>query len=407
MTQYRFKGVDQAGKKVIGKIDAGSILDVRMILRSQGIRPMRISKLGMLEADLMGMLSKSMVGVSLEVKVAFTRQLQVLISSGIPLIQALEVLTDQASDTTFRNILVVVKDKVAQGSYFWEALNSYTNVFPRLYIALVRAGETSGSLDQMLKRLTRYLEDADSMRKKVKSAMMYPIVVVGVGTLIIAGMLMFVIPKFEEILKTNNTELPGPTRFVIWLSHYLWDNFFIILGSVVFVIYLIVRYFKSEEGRAFRDRLLFKAPLFGPILQKSAVARFSRTLQTLLSSGINLLDAIDICRSTIDNAVLEDAVGKIRVDIEAGKTIGAVVNKIAAFPKMAIQMIQVGESTGNLDKMLEKVADFYEADVEILVSGLTKLIEPLVLVFLGVAVGGIMIAMYLPIFKLAGGVATE
>jgi type IV pilus assembly protein PilC len=407
MTQYRFKGVDPAGRKVVGKIDAGSVLDVRMILRSQGIRPMKINKLGVFEADFMSMLTKGLVGVSLEVKVAFTRQLQVLISSGIPLIQALEVLTDQAVDANFRNILTVVKDKVAQGSYFWEALNGYNHVFPRLYIALVRAGETSGSLDQMLKRLTRYLEDADTMRKKVKSAMMYPVVVVTVGVAIIAGMLMFVIPKFEEILKTNNTELPAPTKFVIWLSHYLWNNFLIIAGCIGLVVYLTVRYIKSEEGRAFRDRLLFKAPLFGPILQKSAVARFARTLQTLLSSGINLLDAMDICRSTIDNAVLEDAVGRIRTDIEAGKTIGAVINKIQAFPKMAIQMIQVGESTGNLDKMLEKVADFYESDVDILVSGLTKLIEPFVLVFLGVAVGGIMIAMYLPIFKMAGGVSQD
>ncbi len=216
-------------------------------------------------------------------------------------------------------------------------------------------------------------------------------------------MLTFVIPKFEDLLKSNGQELPAVTQFVISLSHFFAHNAAFIFGSAAVVGFVSYKYLTSEEGRAFLDRVLFKAPLFGTLMQKSGIARFSRTMQTLLASGVNLIDAIDICKATIDNSVLEAAVGKIRADVESGKTLGMVVGKLDVFPRMAVQMISVGESTGNLDKMLGKVADFYEEEVKTLVGGLSKLIEPLVLVFLGGAVGGLLISMYLPIFKLAGG----
>jgi type IV pilus assembly protein PilC len=302
-----------------------------------------------------------------------------------------------------KGIISTLKEKVSSGTYFWEALSGYPKVFPKLYIALIRAGEASGSIDQMLKRLSRYLEDNERLRKMLKSAMMYPIIVVSIAVGVIALMLIFVIPTFEELLKTSGQELPGPTQFVITMSHMLVDNIVYILVGGGTAGYLVFRYIRSDEGRAFLDRALFRAPLFGDLMQKGGVARFSRTMQTLLSSGVNLIDAIDICKATIDNAVLEEAVGKIRADVEGGKTLGTVVAKLGVFPKMAIQMISVGESTGNLDKMLEKIADFYEEEVETIIGGLTKLIEPIMLVFLGTAVGGLMVAMYLPIFKLAGG----
>lgn len=402
MPEFKFQGIDKAGKKVSGQIDVPHEGDLRMHLREQGIRPIKISKAGA-STTVAGLFGQGVLKVPIEALVIFTRQLQVLIGSGIPLVQGLEILLDQSSNVSLKIIIEAVREKISQGSYLWESLSAYPQVFPKLYIALIRAGEASGSMDQMLKRISRYLEDSDRLKKMVKSAMMYPIIVFSIGAGVVALMLIFVIPKFEEMLTSAGQELPGPTKLVIGMSHFLVNNIMTILGAVGFSIYIIRRYLNSTEGRALTDRILFRMPLFGPMSQKSGVARFARTMQTLLSSGVNLIDAIDICKATIDNAVLEDAVSKIRAEVEAGKTLGAVIAKLEVFPKMAVQMIGVGESTGNLDKMLEKVADFFESEVETLVGGMSKLIEPLVLVGLGGMVGGIMIAMYLPIFKLAGG----
>lgn len=403
MPEFQYVGVDKAGKKAQGKLDAPSEGDLRMILRGQGIRPVRVSKVSAMNADLGKLLTGKDGSVPLGALVTFTRQLQVLISSGIPIVQGLEILCDQTTDKQLKSILFAVKEKVSSGSYFWEALSSYPKCFPKLYVALIRAGEASGAIDAVLKRLGRYLEDTDRLHKMLKSAAMYPIVVISIASGVIALMLIFVIPKFEELLKGAGQELPGPTQFVIDLSHFMVSNVFYIVGGLVGGIYLLRRYIRTPEGRAVLDRVMYKMPLFGVITQKGGVARFARTMQTLLSAGVNLIDAIDICKSTIDNAVMEEAVSKIRGSVEAGKTLGVVVAGIPVFPKMAVQMISVGESTGNLDKMLEKVADFYEEEVETLVGGMTKLIEPIMLVFLGGMVGGLMIAMYLPIFKMAGG----
>lgn len=402
MPEFQYQGVDREGKKVVGRLEAPGEGELRVLLRNQGIRPIRIAKSNLLQADLGTMLKGGSSTLSTEALVTFTRQLHVLIGSGVPLVQSLDILGGQAPDATLKKILALVKDKVAQGSFFWESLSMYPKAFPKIYLALVRAGESSGSLEIMLKRLSRYLEDAYRLAKMVRSAMIYPIVVVSIGIAVVAVMLTMVIPKFEELLKTSGQELPGPTQFVIDLSHFMVNNILYIIVGLVLGITLTRKYIKSPEGKAMLDRVLYRAPLFGGIMQKSGIARFSRTMATLLGSGVNLIDAIDICKSTIDNAVLETAISRIRGEVESGKTLGGVISKLGVFPIMAVQMISVGESTGNLDQMLEKVASFYEDEVETLVGGLTKLIEPLVLVFLGGTVGGLMIAMYLPIFKLAG-----
>ncbi len=402
MPDYQYQGVDRSGKKITGKVNAPNEGELRMILRGQGIRPVRIAKLSALKSDLGSLFKGGQVSISLQTLVIFTRQLQVLISSGIPIVQGLEILSEQATDKTMRGIMAAVKEKVSSGAYFWEALSAYPKAFPTLYVSLIKAGETSGAIDQMLKRLSRYLEDSDRLRKLLKGAMMYPVIVVIIGIVVIAAMMIFVIPKFEELLKSSGQELPGPTQFVINLSTFMVNNIVYIMAGTGTFIFLVMKFVQSKEGKAMLDRVLFRAPLFGNLAQKGGCARFCRTMQTLLSSGVNLIDAVDICRATIGNAVLEQAVSKIRSEIEAGKTLGMVVTSITIFPRMAAQMIAVGESTGNLDKMLEKVADFYEEEVEAIVGGMTKLIEPLVLVFLGGAVGGLLIAMYLPIFKMAG-----
>ncbi len=405
MIKYHYNGINVEGKEVAGFMLAQGETELRVILRAQGIRPKRIYKAkAKNEESLIDGILKIFRKVPIEDLVIFTRQLQVLIGSGIPLVQGLDILVTQTQSATLAEVVGAIRERVSSGSYLWEALSDYPDIFPRLYIALIRAGEASGSIDQMLKRLSRYMEDAEKLRRLIKSAMMYPIIVTLIGAGVVSLMLIFVIPKFEEMLKGANQELPLPTMVVMAMSHFLTDHFMAIFGSIVFISFSLFRYTQTAEGGVLLDRLVFHAPIFGAIVQKASVARFARTMQTLLVSGVNLIDAIDICRMTMNNAVLEAAISKIRTEVEAGKTLGSVVGKIDVFPRMAVQMISVGESTGNLDKMLEKVSDFYEDEVEVLVGGLTKLIEPIVLVVLGGAVGGILIAMYLPIFKIASTV---
>ena len=403
MPEYQYLGVDRDGKKVQGKVSANSEGDLRMILRGQGVRPTKITKAGGFGAggDLRSLFGGGK-SIPLETLLTFTRQMHVLLTSGIPLVQALDILSDQSIGKELKSIIITIKDRVSQGSFLWQALATFPKAFSKMYVALIRAGESSGSMDSMLKRLGRYLEDSDKMRKMLKSAMIYPSVVVLFGIAVITGMLVFVVPKFETMLRSSGQELPLPTMILINFSHFIGSNIMILSALFGLGIYLFLQFIRSNEGRAFMQRAFFKAPLFGPLMQKSGVARFSRTLSTLLGSGINLLDAIDITKTTIDHAVLEDATQKIRGSIEGGKTLGMVMSKMPVFPKMAVQMIMVGESTGHLEAMLERVAEFYESEVEMLVAGLTKLIEPAILVILGGAVGGILIAMYLPVFKLAG-----
>ncbi len=404
MPEYKYEGVDKQGKRVKGQLNAATEGDLRVLLRGQGIRPVRIGAVSLVQRDLGSIFKGGTSNITPEEVLHFTRQLQVLTGSGVPLVQSLDILGDQASSASLRELCSGVKNRVSEGSFLWEALSSFPKSFPRLYLALVRAGESSGALDQMLKRLSAYLEDNDRLKKMLKAAMMYPAIVISIGVVVVAAMLIFVIPKFEELIVSNGGELPGPTAFVINLSHFLVAYWYYIVGGLIAAYVMLKRFISTPEGRIFFDRMLFRAPLFGPLMQKGGTARFTRTLSTLLSSGVSLLDAIEICKQTIDNAVLEEAVATVRSEIEQGKGLSQVFSKLDVFPKMAVQMMAVGENTGQLDKMLEKVADFYEAEVEALVSGLTKLIEPFILVFLGGTVGGIMIAMYLPIFKMGDSI---
>ncbi len=402
MPQFAFRGVDRDGKKREGRLEANSEGELRMLLREQGIRPLRISQSGVMGRDLSSFFGPK-GSMNLQQLIVFTRQLQALISSGIPIVQGLEILTDQFDEKGPKTVLAAMRDRVSSGSFLWESMAGFPKAFPKMYVSLIRAGESSGSVDTMLKRLSRYLEDEDRLRKLIKGAMIYPIGVISVGIGVITLMLVFVIPKFEEMLVQNGQTLPGPTQFVIDASHFLVANVYLIVGTGIAIFVAATHFFKTPAGRAMRDRFVFRLPLFGTLMQKAGTAKFARTMSTLLSSGVNLIDGVDICRSTIGNAVLEDAVGTIRAEVEGGKTLGSVVGKLGVFPKMACQMISVGEGTGSLDKMLEKVADFYEEEVENTVSGMTKLIEPIIIVVLGGAVGGMMIAMYLPLFKSAGG----
>ncbi len=412
MADFEYQGVDKSGKKVTGVLSATSDGELRMMLRSQGVRPTKILRKDSSGRGTSVTLSRIMgreapaggrsLSLSLKQRILLTRQLQVMISSGIPLVQGLEILSDQSADPTIRTMLGELRDKVSQGSFFWEALAAYPRTFSKIYVALVRAGESSGSLDIVLKRLTRYLEDSERLRKMVVGALTYPAVVCVVGLGVVILMLVLVIPKFEEMLSANQTELPLPTQIVIGASHFLVNNFLPVTGVAALALFSAIRFFQTHEGKVLLDRTLFTLPVFGGLIQKGAVASFTRTLQTLITAGVNLVDAVDIARTTVDNVVIADAVSKIRGEVETGKSLSTVVTGISVFPKMAAQMISVGEATGNLDKMLEKVADFYEAEVESAVSNAGKLIEPIILVVLGGLVAGMLVAMYLPMFKLAG-----
>ncbi len=402
MPEFYYEGVSGEGKKVKGQAEALHEGEIRMILRSKGIRPTKITKANMFQTDIGSMLGRGQK-VPSEVLVVFTRQLHMLITSGVPVVQALEILEDQTTNNALKKNLLMIRDKVSGGSYLWQAFALYPNTFPKMYTALIRAGEASGALDVIFKRLSRYLEDMEKLRKTIKGAMIYPLLVVVVGIGVVVALLTFVIPRFESLLTSTGQDLPLPTKIVIDVSHFFAANVhFFVIGTFT-IGYMVLRWSKTQEGRAVIQRLFFRMPLFGDLIQKGGVARFARTLETLLTSGVTVTDGLDICRETIDNVVLEDATAKVKKEVEAGNSFGGVLTKLSVFPKMASQMISIGESTGNLDKMLGRVADFYEEEVEIKVKGLSKLIEPVILIVLGGIVGGLLISMYLPIFKMAGG----
>ncbi len=332
--------------------------------------------------------------------VIFSRQLATMVNAGIPLVQSLDILSEQMESITFRQIVTTVRSDVESGSSLSAALEKHPKIFSLLYTNMVKAGETSGMLDEILDRLAGYLEKSGSLQRKVKSAMVYPIVVSLMAVGITLVLLLKVIPTFKEIFSTLGGTLPLPTQMLIGLSDTLRKYFLytvIIFGLVIAAIRKLVQ---TPKGREKFDGMKLNLPVFGPLLRKVAVARFSRTLSTLIRSGVPILGALEIVGKTSGNVVIEGAVEKARVGIREGESISAPLAKSKAFPPMVTRMISVGEESGELEKMLTKIADFYEDQVDAAVSGLTSLIEPLIIAFLGIVVGSIVVAMFLPIFKI-------
>jgi type IV pilus assembly protein PilC len=333
----------------------------------------------------------------------FIKQLQTMIASGVPLIQAIELFYDQESHPYLKSILASCRDRINGGSFLWEAFSAYPDTFERVFIALVRAGESSGTLDVMLKRVGKYLENSYRLKKLIKSSLNYPITIVVIASGVIALMLTVVIPKFEAMLSSAGQSLPAPTQFVIDLSHAVTNNIWAILGVLGAGFFLGRTYLKSQEGKIVVQRLAMNIPIFGALIIQSGVARFARTLSTLLASGVPLVDSLEICKSAATHIAFEDAIGAMKREVELGATFSnAMVRQQSLFPKMAVQMTLVGENTGNLDKMLDRIAEYYEEEVEVSVQGMLKLIEPIMLVVMGGIVGGLLISMYLPVFQMAG-----
>jgi type IV pilus assembly protein PilC len=323
-----------------------------------------------------------------------------MIDAGLPLVQCLEILALQQEHKNFQKILLQVRQDVEAGSTLADAMRRHPKAFDNLYVNMIAAGEAGGILDTILQRLSVYIEKAVKLRSQVRSAMIYPVAVIVIAAIVVAVILLKVIPTFAALFTSLGAELPFPTRVVIAASNILARYFIFFLAGLVALAYGIRRYYRTYRGRRVIDGLLLKAPILGMILRKIAVARFCRTLATLTSSGVPILESLDITARTSGNAIVEDAILETRKSVEGGKTIVEPLRDSNVFPNMVVQMIGVGEQTGALDAMLNKIADFYEDEVDVAVQGLVKLMEPVMIFILGVIIGGIVIAMYLPMFTL-------
>ena len=403
MALFSWEGRTRQGQLKKGVIEASNEQAAMMQLRGQAIVP-TVVKAKASGGGLSGM-DFFKPKVKTRDLVIFTRQFATMIDAGLPLVQCLDIQAEQQANKTFREVLGKVKSDVEQGSTFADSLAKHPRVFDELYTNLVTAGEIGGVLDTILNRLSAYLEKADSLKRKVKSAMAYPITVTVVAIAVLVLLLVKVIPVFEKMFADFGGTLPGPTQMVLNLSHWMqaYVIYMIMAVAAVVIAYGQARA-RSERFRFQTDALYLKLPIFGALLKKVAVARFSRTFSTMLSSGVPILDALDICAKTSGNKVIESGLQKTKAAISEGKTIAEPLKAAGVFPGMVVQMIGVGEQTGAMDAMLAKLADFYDDEVDAAVDALTSMLEPLMMVFLGGSIGTILIAMYLPIFKIAEAV---
>ncbi|HET9707863.1 MAG TPA: type II secretion system F family protein [Gemmatimonadales bacterium] len=343
-------------------------------------------------------------GVKTRDVVVFTRQFATMINAGLPLVQALDILAQQTENKTLSGVTRQVVYDVESGQTLADALRKHPKAFSDLYVNMVAAGEAGGILDTILQRLAQFLEKNDAIIRKVKGAMVYPAVIMSVAVIAVAVLLIFVIPTFQNMFASVNLDLPLPTRIVIGMSNVLKGYWWAIIGVMVIAVFSINRYYKTAAGRLQIDALMLRFPVLGDLLRKSAVSRFTRTLGTLISSGVSILDGLEITARTAGNMVIHNAVMESRQSIAGGDTISAPLQRSKVFPPMVISMIAVGEQTGGLDEMLSKIADFYDEEVDAAVGTLLSLMEPIMIVVLGVVVGGMVVAMYLPIFDMVNAV---
>jgi type IV pilus assembly protein PilC len=402
MPVFVWKGTASNGEIQKGEIEAQDEQAARRLLRQQRIS---LSKIKAKPKDLLENIAFFKKKVTPKDIVIFVRQLSTMIDAGLPLIQGLEVLASQQENKTFKKILLDTKSDVEGGFTFADAMKKHPKQFDRLFCNMVAAGEMGGILDDVLKRLADYMEKALRLKKKVKGALTYPIIVLAISAMVIGVILIFVIPVFEQMFADFGGSLPLPTQMVVNLSNFVKSYFLVMIGVVVVMVFLFKKYYKTEKGRRVMDRLILKFPVFGPLLKKVAVAKLTRTLGTLIDSGVPILEALNVAAGTAGNKVVEEAIYSVRSSVSKGRTIAQPLGESGIFPAMVVQMISVGETTGALDQMLNKIADFYDEEVETAVDALTTMIEPFMIVFLGGTVGSIIIAMYLPIFAMAGAVS--
>lgn len=401
MAVFVWEGTNSKGKKVSGEVEARDAQAVFNMLKGQRITPnaKAIREKGKgLEMEI------KIPGLGPKVKgkdvVLFTRQFATMIDAGLPLVQAFEILARQHENPAFKKVLLGIKETVETGGTLADGMAKYPKAFDELYVNMVNAGENGGILDIILERLAIHQEKAMKLKREIKTAMIYPAVVISAAFLVTCVLLIFVIPTFAELFSDFGSALPLPTQLVINMSNFMVDNIILIFGSIFASLFALFRFAKTPRGKEVLHPIFLKLPIFGDIIRKVAVARFTRTLGTMLSSGVPILDALNICAKTAGNKVVERDVQRSRVAISEGKSMVEPLAESAVFPAMVVQMIGVGESTGALDAMLQKIADFYEEEVDNAVGAMKQLIEPLMILVLGAIVGGLVIAMYLPIFKM-------
>ena len=402
MPVYLWTGKNRKGEIQKGEMDAGSEEAVRTHLTRLKITPTRIKKK---PKDLFENVSFLQPPVKQKDVILFCRQFSTMIDAGLPIIQCLDILHSQQENKTFKKMLKSIKDSVEGGSTLAEALKPFPKQFDDLFINMIHAGETGGILDTILRRLSSYMEKAAKLKSKVKGAMVYPIVTIIIAIVVLAVILIFVIPVFQEMFADFGANLPMPTQIVIAMSEFVQSKSPYILVAIILFVIAFRRFYRTDKGHEVVDRTVLRAPVFGDLLRKVAVAKFTRTMGTMLSSGVAILEALDIVAKTAGNKTIENALYKVRTGISEGRTMADPLTESGVFPSMVCQMISVGEATGALDAMLGKIADFYDEEVDQAVENLTALIEPFMLVFLGVTIGGLVIAMYLPIFKMAGAIS--
>ena len=398
MPVFLWEGQTRKGEKKKGEIEAANEAALRGILRRQGLTSITVKQKPKNLSEYLPFLKQK---VKEKEVVIFARIFATMINAGLPLIQCLDLLAQQEQNKTFAQIITAIKEDIEGGSTLSDALKKYPKVFDDLFVNLVAAGESGGILDVILQRLSNYMEKAMKLKSKVNGAMTYPASVLVISIAVVSLLLVKVIPTFQKMFEGFGGELPGPTQFLITLSTYAQKYFLVAIIALAVAVYAFRRYYKTEKGTLLIDDLILKSPVFGPLLKKVAVARFTRTMSTMMTSGVPILEGLAIVSKTAGNKVVENALIRVRKSISEGKTIAEPLLETGIFPPMVVQMIAVGEATGALDAMLSKIADFYDDEVDAAVDAMTALLEPFMMVFLGGVVGGMIIAMYLPIFKMA------
>ena len=401
MPTYVIKARDRGGRPTQQKVTAGSAREARSTLQRKGLTILEIKEAQGLSmnADLdLGFLSK----ITVKDKALFSRQFSALVNAGVALVRGLGVMADQCRNPKLKKVLLKVNANVQQGMSLSDAMRSHPEAFDELYVAMIQAGETGGVLDEVLNRLSKLLEDQTRLNNQIRSALAYPVIVTIIAVTIFLGMVIFLIPVFDGIFKQLGGSLPPFTQMMVNLSQFLRNPLYGFISIIVFVgiSFGLAQYYKTPVGRLNIDALMLKLPLFGDLIQKTAVARFCRTFGSLSRSGVPILSSLEIVRDTAGNQVISNAINEARKEVQGGGMLSLALQKEKVFPVLATQMINVGEETGEIDKMLMKVADFYEDEVEQAVKAMTSVIEPLMIVVLGGMVGSILVAMYLPMFKI-------
>ena len=401
MPIYLWEGKNRKGEVQKGEMETANEGAVRLQLTRMRLTPLKIKKK---PKDLFENVAWLQPKVQIKDVILFARQFSTMIDAGLPIIQCLDILYTQADNKSFQKILKEIKESVESGSTLADSLKRYPKQFDDLFVNMIAAGEAGGILDVILQRISSYMEKTAKLKARVKGALTYPIATLIIAAIVTAVLLVFVIPVFEEMFSSFGGELPMFTQMVVNASDFTRNNIVLIIIVLAVLIVGLRQFGQTERGREVLDEVVLKLPVFGILLRKVAVAKFTRTMGTMLASGVSILDALDIVAKTAGNKTVEKSIYRVRSGISEGRTMSDPLTESGVFPAMVCQMISVGESTGALDAMLTKIADFYDEEVDQAVENLTSLIEPFMLVFLGVTIGGLVIAMYLPIFKMAGAV---